>query len=156
MRRWRAGMGWSGGLSENKEPEVGLGLHSPCPALQCLQTWLSGNSCSLRNSIHCSQWMYIHCFLGNCPLSVGNHLLLSAQAFQGLPGLGSARGTGIRFADHFGEIPSCFLAKINQALGSSGLSDGQCVCVRWEGRESPRFTSMLISHFITHECWNSA
>lgn len=67
---------------------------------------------------------------GKLSIVCGKPSIALCTSFSGPPWARQAGGTGIRFADHFGEIPSCFLAKINQALGSSGLSDGQCVCVR--------------------------
>lgn len=114
------------------EPEVGLGLHSPYPALQSLifgylETFAPretlciapGESISIafQETVH-FLWESIHCSL---------HKLFRAC-------LGWAVQSDLQIT--LEQSPSCFLAKINQALGSSEwavVSDRHCVCVRSEG-----------------------
>lgn len=93
------------------EPEVGLGLHSPYPALQSLifgdlETFAPretlciapGESISIafQETVHCL-WESIHkLFRASLGWAVQSDLQITLE-----------------------QSPSCFLAKINQALGSS-------------------------------------
>lgn len=94
--------------------------------------------------------------MGNYPLLCGKLSIAPCTSFSEPPWAGqcSAGGTGIRFANHFGAIHSCFLAKINRALGSSEQpDDGQCVCeIRRKKITQVHFHAdgSLISHIIIH------
>lgn len=94
--------------------------------------------------------------MGNYPLLCGKLSIAPCTSFSEPPWAGqcSAGGTGIRFANHFGAIHSCFLAKINRALGSSEQpDDGHSVCeIRRKKITQVHFHAdgSLISYIITH------
>lgn len=95
--------------------------------------------------------------MGNYPLLCGKLSIAPCTSFSEPPWAGqcSAGGTGIRFANHFGAIHSCFLAKINRGTWFQWAARWWAVCVCEIRRK--KITQVhfhadgsLISHIITH------